>query len=388
MSGSQIASDAHFYDVVWGSFTAADGAAQNNPPIWRSNNAQTFVSRYYIISEDNKLVSGRDINYWLQHNPTSILYACDSSGNPTRDYAYTPGDGFADVPLNIHDQSVVNYQVGSLLNFVKNNGYNAFALDEVIFHNYMLGGNPKLGQSGPKAGEYGCGTWDSTFTNFTKIYSGPNDPTFTADVLNWVHTAQQTAAQNGIFVVVNHPAPGSINANEQSLVSYADVLMDETAFTDYGNYIKAPGYFNQAYNWMEYVQRQGKASIIINKFAQNGQQIVTQLQLEYSIATYLMANEGNADVFSVANNPSGYGAEQYHSQYATNMGRPCSPMSGTPHMRRYEHGLAIVNNSLSSVQATLPNHQYSDVFGRSVSNPLTVNGADAYVLTTGANGCQ
>ena len=49
MSTSQISSDANRYDMVWASF---------NPQPWRSGNPQALVSRYYIIEEDNTLISG------------------------------------------------------------------------------------------------------------------------------------------------------------------------------------------------------------------------------------------------------------------------------------------------------------------------------------------
>jgi hypothetical protein len=382
MSSSQIASDAYRYDWVWGSF---------NPSAWRSANSQALVSRYYIIEEDNTLISGLNLQWWEQNHPDWILYACDSSGNPTRDIAYTPGDGFADVPLNIHNPAVVQYQIQqSLLPYAQANGYNALALDEVIFHDMMLGGNPELGQT-EKPGEFGCGTWNSDGT-FNKVYQNPNDPTWTQDVLNWVEQAKQAASMANIKVVVNHPAGSITSPNEQTLMRNIDMVLVEAGFTNYGNY-GSVGYFNNTYNYMEWVQKQGVAIGIVQKYYHETTTF-TPSEIEYGIATYMMANEGNADMFLVGNNGRGYGygAEQYHTEYGTQLGDPCGAMyGGNPgvYYRRFQNGIVVANASSSAATATFPsNHTYNDIDGRPLSNPMTINGWDGYVLITAGNGCQ
>lgn len=397
MPPSQVSADAHYYDWVWGSFNGSPQGAPADTPVWRSNNPQALVSRYYIVEEDNILVSNHDVNWWRQNHPDWILYACDSSGNPTRDIAYTPGVGFADVPLNIHNPAVVDYQLNqSLIPFAQANGYNALALDQVIFSNIMEGGNPQLGQS-VKPGEYGCGTWNSDGT-FNKIYQSKSDPTWAQDIVTWVTTAKQDAAMQNIKIIVNHPE-GSINdPNEQALIRNVDVTLDESGFTDYGNY-GSIGFFNATYNYAEWVQKQGVAIGFIQKYAHETTSF-TPVEIEYAIATYMMANEGNADMFLVGNNGAGYGygAEQYHNEYATHLGAPCGAMYGGSnynssapgvYYRRFQSGIVIANVSSSGASATLPsNYSYSDIEGRPVSNPLPLNGHDAYVLTAPGNGCQ
>jgi hypothetical protein len=58
--------------------------------------------------------------------------------------------------------------------------------------------------------------------------------------------------------------------------------------------------------------------------------------------------------------------------------------------RRFAGGLVVVNSGSlprASETATLPaNHTYTDIEGRAVTNPLTVNSNDSYVMTT-TNGC-
>ena len=386
MTTAQVAADASRYNFVWGSFPP-------RPPVWRSSNPSAFVSRYYIVSEDNVLVSGNNLAYFQQNHPDWILYACDATGNPTHDLAYTPGDGFADVPLDIHNPAVVQYQMQSLTSYAVANGYNALALDQVLFQNYMKGGNPNFGQT-VNPGEYGCGVYRNG--SFVKEYQSATDPTWGSDMLALVQTARTYATQNQLLLAVNHPIGNGMPQQEQALLGIADLSIDEPGFTDYGNYASSSTFFLSTYNYAESIQSRGKALALIDKFA--SVVTVSPGMLEYSIATYLMANEGNLDLFTVgANGPGyGYGAEQYHSEYATAFGRPCAPMAavaGNPQVfeRRYEHGLAIVNSGSTATEfAPLPpGHTYTDIEGRAVTNPLAVASHDAFALTTtSGNGCQ
>ena len=397
MSTSQISQDAGRYDWVWGS--GNDDGVQR-PQAWRSTNSQALVTRYYITEEDNIHVSGHNLSYWQTNHPDWILYACTANGTPTHDIAYTPGDSFPDVPLNMHNPQVVQYQVQSLLSYAQANGYNAVALDQVIFKNFMLGGNPELGQT-EQPGEYGCGVWNADGT-FTTIYPNPkNDNSqWISDLLNWVQQAKQQANALGIAVAVNHPGSSASDPNEQALLRSVDVVLNESGFSAYGNYNQTPTYFMTMYNYFEAIERQGVAVGIIDKWAGDGTSVQSQ-HVEYSIATYLMANEGNADLYVVANNAvgTGYGAEQYFPEYAAaQLGAPCDAMYGgssydprnpTLYYRRFQSGIVLVNAGTASQSATLPsNHTYTDIDYRSVTNPQTVAPFDAYVLKTYGNGCQ
>ena len=387
MSASEISSDASRYDLVWASF---------DPQPWRAANPQALVSRYYIIEEDNTLTSGYNLQWWQQNHPDWILYACTSNGTPTHDYAYSPGDGFTDVPLNFHNPSVVQYQVASLMNYMQANGYNAMALDQVIFNDFMVGGNPELGQT-ENTSEYACGTWNDDGT-FNTVYTSPSDPTWTQDVLNWVSAAKTAAAAAGDVVIVNHPAISTVNSNEQALMHLVDGEVEEPGFSDYGNYQTQPSYFLSMYKYMEWVQEQGIAFVDIDRYTLGGETSPTSDQVEYSIGTYMMGNEGNADLYIDANNGSGYGygSEQYHPEYATQLGSPCGAMTEDPvnaqiYYRRFQNGMVVVNSGGSGTEnATLPTgHTYTDIEGRTVTNPLPVNAYDAWVLTTGGgNGCS
>jgi len=115
-------------------------------------------------------------------------------------------------------------------------------------------------------------------------------------------------------------------------------------------------------------------------------------QIDYSVATYLMANLQGESLF--ASSAQGYGREQWHAQYQTSVGAPCGAnyadaTSTSIYYRRFANAIAVVNASSASSQvAHLPNgHSYTDLFGRAVSNPMTVGPNNGSVLLT-ANGCN
>jgi hypothetical protein len=125
---------------------------------------------------------------------------------------------------------------------------------------------------------------------------------------------------------------------------------------------------------------------------------VTNANVDYSVATYLM---GNLQAESLYVSPAkGYGIEQWHSQYQTAIGAPCGPYYGGPSLdssnpsiyyRRFANAVVVVNGgsgSNSEVARHLPSgHTYTDLFGRSVASPLTIASGDGYVLMT-SNGCN
>jgi len=67
--------------------------------------------------------------------------------------------------------------------------------------------------------------------------------------------------------------------------------------------------------------------------------------------------------------------------HVTQLGAPCSAM--------YEDASNAQITMFGTENATLPtNHTYTDLEGRTVTNPLPVASSDAWELTTGGNGCS
>ncbi len=385
--GTAVA-DGSRYDIVWG---ARPGMASS----WRAGNS-SLIATYYMPQEtDASYVSwggiGHDLAWWQAHHPDWVLYSCTAGGAPTKIPAMI-GSLPQNVPLDIHNPEVVNYQIHLAANYAIANGYNGLAYDEVVFYN--------LGGVTAGTGAYGCGIYQNG--TFVRRYSGKTDARWNADTVAWVKAAHQilttdsTLAPHHLKLVVNHPAGNINDPNEQGILANVDADLDETGFADYSNYTKTNWLFKQTVDWMRYAQAHGTAPLIIDKYYQSAS--VNQNQLEYGIATYLMGNEGGAGLF-VGNNP-GYGIEQYHSEYTANYGTACgayyggsatNPNSPDLWYRRYSNAFVVVNGGSSSrsyESVTLPaGHSYRDLEGRPVSNPLSVANHDAYVLLT-TNGCN
>jgi hypothetical protein len=365
------------------------------PTYWKAGNP-AIVSTYYMPMETDANTSlwgaiGHPLSWWQTNHPDWVLYSCTSAGAQTTIPAYISGLT-NNVPLDIHNPDVIAYQVKAAANYAIANGYSAVGFDEVLFYN--------LGGATAGTGAYGCGIYQNG--TFVKRYSGKTDANWNADVVAWVKAARTilttdaTIAPYHLKLVVNHPAGLISSTNEQAILSNVDADVNETGFSDYGNYTSSSSLFKTTVDWTRYAQAHGAAPLTINKYSEST--AVTPEQLEYSIATYLMANEGGSGLFTV--NSSGYGVEQYHSEYATSFGTRCGGYYGGPTYnanspdlwyRKYSNALVIVNSgsaTRASEIVSLPaGHTYRDLEGRAVSNPLTVAKSDAYVLLT-TNGCN
>lgn len=282
--------------------------------------------------------------------------------------------GLPNVPLDIRNPSVVNYQIKSLIApYAASRGYNALAADEVTYW--------FAGSGGP--GYYPCGIWSGN--TFIRRYSGLHDLSYATDMVNWVKSAHSILRTYfpSLKFIVNHPA-GGLSTNEETLLSNVDADMDETGFTDYGKYHNNRFVMETA--WMKYGQAHGTTMLINQDW---GSLSMGAPQIDYSVATYLMGNEQAAAAFISPH--TGYGVEVWRSEYATNVGAPCAQYTGGPsvYMRRFANAIVVVNaNDATAQSAKLPtNHSYTDLEGRAVHNPLYLQPNDGYVLKT-TNGCS
>ncbi|HLI94560.1 MAG TPA: hypothetical protein VKT72_00575 [Candidatus Baltobacteraceae bacterium] len=390
MTTSQIQSEAPYEDLVWGAFS---------PSSWNAYHPGMIVSRYLMPFDDDYSISGHDLAWWEQNHPDWILYACDQNGNPTHDVARD--DGFPNVLLDIHNPQVIQYQMQTVGPYMIANGYNALAADNITFANYTGGPNSLLGQSVPgenygSDGWYGCGIWEgSTFVRrYTLGYDKP-DPAFISDIVNWVETVRSmlnsdpSLAPYRLHFIVNHPMGLTSDPNEQAIFSHVDAMSYEASFSNWNRF---HANFPNIIQYMQYGQANHVAMIDINYFCQNNgtpcETSVTPSQLEFAMAAHQLANEGASGLYI---SPSTGDIYSYHPEYQTHLGTPCSEYTtvGTDmYARRFSNGLVVVNNGTAAQAYALPsNHTYSDIEGRSLTNPLTVNVDDGYVLTTTGNGC-
>jgi hypothetical protein len=387
MTTSQIQAEAPHYDAVWGSYS---------PSTWDGSHPGMYVTRYFLPNEDSYNISGHDLSWFKTNHPDWVLYACQSDGTPTQDQPWS-GTGFPnDVPLDIHNPAVVQYLLQELGQYASSHGYNAVALDNVDLTNYMLAPNHILGQGSTQPGWYACGIYQNG--TFVRRYSGgynAADPTWIADMKNFV--AQAHSYFNSTYhmkVLMNHPLSGSSpTADEAELLQNVDGMLDENGYTHYGS-LYTGNTFAATLNWMEYAQSHNRAIFITDYYCSGSAcskdpSTLTASQVDWALASYALGNNGGAGLFV---SPKGGAIYTYRNEYSTTYGKPCGAFTqGGFYLfsRRFANGFAVVNASASTQSITLPSgHTYTDVAGRPVSNPLTVNAEDAYMLTTGGNGCS
>lgn len=377
-------SDGWRYSAVW-------GARNNIGTSWLDSNAALQTAYYNALETDESSTGwgaiGHSLAWWQSNHPDWVLYACTSSGAPTTTPAWVPGLS-TNVPLDVHNPAVVQYQVRLMANYAHGLGYRALAIDEATFWQADEG----------VSGGYGCGIYQNG--SFVRRYTGSSDPNWAADVVGWakiahsVLTTDPTISAYHLKLIVNHPAD-QLTAKETAFLSNVDADLDETGYSSYGNYHSgSAATFKMRTDWALYAQRHGVAVLMNDNW---GSLPVTTPLLEYSLATYLMGNLQAESLF--ASPGSGYGLEQWHSHYQAAIGAPCGDYYGgalydsaTPSLyyRRFANALVVVNGGSGSAAetASLPTgHSYTDVFGRPVSSPMSVASNDGYVLLT-SNGCQ
>jgi hypothetical protein len=383
ISSTSAATDGYRYAAVWG-VRPGLGAA------WRTSNAMLRSSYYFLMDTDMSTAAwgaiGHSLAWWQSNHPDWILYKCSSTTNaPTTLPAYD--SGLPNVPLDIHNPAVVQYQIAQMAGpYALRYGYSALAADEATYWIPATGG----------AGYYGCGIYKNGV--FVRRYSSENDPAWATDLVNWVKSARYILTNNATLApyhlkfIINHPG-GIMNTNEATIASNIDADMDETGFTSYGRYLTTTNVFvPREARWMQFMQAHG-AAVLINQ--DWGSITVGAAQKDYSAATYLLGNEDAAAVFATPH--TGYGVETYyHPEYAaTNLGSPCAEFYGGAstapglYYRKFAYGLVVVNaGGYGTEKAALESgHVYTDLEGRSVTNPLSVAANDGYVLKT-THGCN
>ncbi len=346
VSNSQIQVEAPHYDSVWGTFS---------PSVWTASHRGMILSRYYMPVEDNTLVSGNSLSFFLQNHPSWVLYGCDNNNNPTTDYAWS-GTGFQDdTPLDIHNPQVVAYQMQTLLNFLTSHGYNAIAIDNVVFVNFLLSPNTEL-EPGKRSnsGWYGCGIYTngpSDPGSFVRRYSGgfdAPDPTFIADMQNWVAQAKATLGAHGIKVIVNHPPfSSSPNANEQQMLGNIDGMLDENGYTHFGTLLTGSA-FGNTLSWVaaaaspSYRRADYELFLHGHTNCSNDPATLSQQQVDWALASYAIGNNGGENVFI---SPHGGAIFSFRNEYTARYGTACGPMTqnGNLYMRRFSGGFAVVN---------------------------------------------
>jgi hypothetical protein len=380
ISSGQAVDDGPLYDSVWGSNSGVMVGS------WKTDNP-TLVAGYYIpIGTDAMLKQfgelGHPLSWWQLNHPDWVLYECDQ-----QTVAYVPG--LTEVPLDISNPDVVSYVLSTAGSYAESNGYDALSLD-------FAGPNNQTG--GAKGGSRGCGVWtedDDQLVWVQKFSGSPKDPAYAAAVINFLSSASQYV--QGLprpLALWGNNAVGAVkpgDPTESQIISYLDIVNDESGFADYGN-VANDQTFNHIVSWATTLQSEGKGYDVTALFKSSP---LTDAQIEYAIATYMMEKQ---QASALAASPYGtYGIEDYFPAYNSAVGTPCGPMYGGPsyqklheyvYYRAYSGALAIVNTkSTASYSVVLPQPSYTDaITGSTVTSPLLVGPDAGFVLLT-PSGC-
>lgn len=393
---SQIASEAPHVQTVWGSFY---------PTQWRAGNAAIALSSYALAVEDTESLSGYTLSWWQTHHPDWILYACDPTGKPTRELAWS-GTGFTDVPLAFYQTNVQQYEMALLKPYMLLHGFNAMAADNTDLTNFLLGGNPNFGQP-YLSGYYACGTYALNGTFIRRYTRSGADPQFATDMTAWIVAASASLHASGLKLFINHPMSYALTSTyEQKILSVVDGTLDEAGFTDYGKFttpqLNLASFMAQNIAWAETAQQHHVSFFVGDYFCydriepwNNNAPCSSDIATlpaplaDWALASYAMVNEGNIQLYISPYTVSDYA---YRPEFSKTYGVPCSSYSvpsANVYTRRFANGFAVINANPATTTATvtLPSHSYTDIEGRAITQPLHVRGADGYMLLTTANGC-
>ena len=345
------------------------------PLAWLLGNTHLNAA-YYIAYDTDADINmfgnlGHDLTWWqtIGPHPDWVLYRCDK-----RTPAWVSGLP-VNVPLDVSNPAVVQYQMALIGPYMAQNGYNSFAADVLSLNN----------------GQRGCGVWTHNHTVWVPKFTGQQkDANWAAATQHWVAYTQWYlhSQPSQVTFLANAPSGGTApnDPAEKALIDHIDGFQDEAGFTGFGNRMIDDSTYRVKIWWAQYIQSQGKAFLVTDLW-KNAEP--NPAQREYAIATYLMEKYHQAAM--VTSKYGAYGVEHYWPEYKEAVGTPCGDMYSIQgvYMRAQSGSLVIFNTGASTVNVTLPKaaSSYRDLTGRTVTNPLPVGHDDAWVLLT-QNGCS
>jgi Hypothetical glycosyl hydrolase family 15 len=350
-------------DYIWGGYSV-DG----NVDIHR---VVPHIDGYLPFNFDAypQNVPGHSLSDWLRREPDWIVYRCD---------AKTPayyGIAGGNVPLDVTNPRVVRYQlsqVGQL--FAK--GANGVDFDVFGFTNI----------SGA-CGVYERGVWKPLGYPPT----GQDNARLDDDALHWLRTMSRAIRWRfpGKTISLNLNLVDA-GARLREIAPYVDMIFDESGFTSYGSQNLSGAAWKMEFEDLEYLDRVGKAFDVNGIVPAADDQSVTENQINWVLANYLLVKGAHSYTYIYAGNdssagtsPSGYGTFYDRPQYHIPIGQPRTGAVNSQGvvMRYYSHGLAIVNPSAGETFRVSLGKPYRDTFGH-VYTAVTLAPASGIVLLT------
>ena len=332
-------------DYIWGGY-AVDGNLDIHPGVPHIDGYLPFNFDAYPQN-----VPGHSLSDWLRRDPDWIVYRCDG-----KTPAYYGQDG-GNVPLDVSNPAVISYQlsqVGKL--FAK--GADGVDFDVFDFNN-LTGA----------CGIYDRGVWKSLG------YPGTNQDNtrIDDDALHWLRTMSQAIRSRfpgkTIALNLNLVEAGS---RLRQIAPYVDMIFDESGFTAYGQQNLSGETWRAELEDLQYLDKVGKAFDLNGIVSASGDQNVTEDQINWVLANYLLVKGAHSYTYIYAGkntgagaSPSDYGTFYDRPQYHISIGQPTSAAVNSQGvmMRYYTRGLAIVNPSPGQTFDVSLGKAYRDTFG-------------------------
>jgi hypothetical protein len=348
-------------DYIWGGYSV-NGDPDIRPELPHIDGYLPFNFDAYPQN-----VPGHSLSDWLRRNPDWIVYRCDAK---TPAYYGTSG---GNVPLDVTNPGVVDYQLSQVSKLFAQ-GANGVDFDVFGFSN--LSG---------ACGVYERGVWKPLGYPPTNQDNARLDD----DALHWLRTMSQAIRSRfpdkTISLNLNLVGAGSHLAE---IASSVDMIFDESGFTAYGSHNLSGAAWWSEFDGLQYLNRVGKAFDLNGIVPAPDDQSVSEDQINWVLANYLLVKGAHSYTYIYAGNrdgpvqsPSAYGAFYDRPQYHIPIGQPTSGAitSQGVVMRYYSHGLAIVNPSPRETFRVSLGKAYRDTFGH-VYTAVTLAPASGIVL--------
>ena len=357
---SDPAASAKSYDFVWGALPA-------NVDAYRASNPNILLSYYVPMHVDDGTFTNQDLGhqrglaYWKTVHPDWILYKCDRT-TPAYEYQYS------NVPFDITNPDVINWQMQSYIYLASQHGYDAIAVDNVLMENMF----------------HACGHYD-TNGNWVQRYTGnTDDAQWQDDIISWLTRMQAAfhALAHPLLLIANFSfgALALNSARIQQALAHLDGVLDEGGFTHFGEYHLPQAQWLQMMHYVDAIQRQNKPFFLINEF----QKTMKHEDIEWVLGSYLMCKQRLASIY--ISQFQGYGSDNRIPQYSLQIGSPRDDMyqAQSVYWRDYTRGVVVVNPGESSVTISLASphssKSYLDPFDQPIGQTLTLPARSAKIL--------
>jgi Hypothetical glycosyl hydrolase family 15 len=347
------ASLAKYYDFVW-------GADPDKVAAFRTGNPNILLSYYISFFRDTGVFLNQeahhDLEYWKANHPDWILYQCDRTTPAYEDNQMNV------IPFDFSNPNLITWQVQTYALPASERGYDAIAADNLNMEN-LIGA----------CGSYKNGQW-------VQRYSGKsNDPQWRADVLTWAARMQIAlhALEHPLALIPNLSL-GFLSPDDPivgQVMGHIDGVVDEGGFTNYSHGYLTDEKWVQTVQFIKSVQQQHKSYYVVNQFLSIGQD-----EIQWALASYLMCNEHTAAVSIVPR--QAYGEDLRYPEYTAQLGSPTNEMYAGQgvYWRDYTHGLSIVNPSSTQTYTVQLPGQYTDLYGNTVGQTVTLQPHSGKVL--------